>query len=226
MKTENKEKLSTTSKTCLSHLGPLVPVARSNQVDKKQRSWRKPWELGMGIEWKLDPKRNFTLLLSLGGGCSVVLCLYSPSPVSPAQLPLAWILKEHRLLCWALAFTLIIPCIATSKSFNSTTHRHHPCSVQFSSVTQLCPTLCDPMNRSTPGLPAHHQLPESTQTHVHCVSDAIQPSQPLSSPSPPTLNLSQHQVLFKWVSSSHQVAKVLEFQLQHQSTQWTLRTDL
>ena len=70
-------------------------------------------------------------------------------------------------------------------------------------------------------IPGHHQLPESTQTHVHRVSDAIQPSQPLSSPSPPALNLSQHQVLFKWVSSSHQVAKVLEFQLQHQSFQWT-----
>ena len=70
-------------------------------------------------------------------------------------------------------------------------------SVQFSSVAQLCPTLCDPMNRSTPGLPVHHQLPESTQTHVHRVNDAIQPSHPLSSPSPPALNLSQHQGLFK-----------------------------
>ena len=73
------------------------------------------------------------------------------------------------------------------------------------------------MNHSTPGLPVHHQLPESTQTHVHRVNDAIQPSHPLSSPSPPSLNLSQHQGLFQWVSSSHQVAKVLEFQLQHQS---------
>ena len=99
-------------------------------------------------------------------------------------------------------------------------------SVQFSSVTQSCLTLCDPMNRSTPGLPVHHQLPEFTQTHVHWVGDAIQPSHPLSSPSPPSLNLSQHQGLFKWVSSSHQVAKVLEFQLQHQSFWWTPRTDL
>ena len=98
-------------------------------------------------------------------------------------------------------------------------------SIQFSSVAQSCPTLCDPMNRSTPGLPVHHQLPESTQTHVHWVSDAIQPSHPLSSPSPPALNLSQHQGLFKWVSSSHQVAKILEFQLQHQSFQWIFRTD-
>ena len=80
---------------------------------------------------------------------------------------------------------------------------------QFSSVAQSCPTLCDLMNCSTPGLPVHHQLPESTQTHVHWVGDAIQPSYPLSSPSPPALNLSQHQSLFKWVSSSHQVAKIL-----------------
>ena len=99
-------------------------------------------------------------------------------------------------------------------------------SVQFSSVAQLCPTLCDPMNRSMPGLPVHHKLPEFTQTHVHRVCDAIQPSHPLLSPSPPAPNPSQHQGLFKWVNSSHQVAKVLELQLQHQSFQWTPRTDL
>ena len=97
---------------------------------------------------------------------------------------------------------------------------------QFSSVAQSCLTLCDPMNRSTLGLPVHHQLLEFTQTLVHWVSDVFQPSHPLSSPSPPALNLSQHQGLFKWVSSLHQVAKVLEFQLQHQSFLWTLRTDL
>ena len=83
---------------------------------------------------------------------------------------------------------------------------------QFSSVAQ-CPTLWDPTNRSTPGLPVHHQLPESTQTHVHRVGDAIQPSHPLSSPSPPAPNPSQHQSLSQWVNSSHEVAKVLEFQL-------------
>ena len=86
-------------------------------------------------------------------------------------------------------------------------------SVQFSSVSQSCPTLCDPMNRSTPGLPVHHRLPEFAQTHVHRVSDAIQSSHPLSSPSPPAPNPSQHQSLFQWVNSSHEVAKVLEFQL-------------
>ena len=98
--------------------------------------------------------------------------------------------------------------------------------VQFSPVTQLYPTLCDPLDCSTPGFPIHHQLPELTRTRVHRVGDAIQPSHPLSSPSPPAFSLSQDQGLFKWVSSSHQVAKVLEFQLQHQSFQWTLRTDI
>ena len=96
----------------------------------------------------------------------------------------------------------------------------------LSSVTRLCPTLCDPMNCSTPGLPVHHQLPEITQTHVHQVGDAIQPSHPLSSPSPPAPNPSHHQGLFQWVSSSHEVAKVLEFQLQDQSFQWTPKTEL
>ena len=81
-----------------------------------------------------------------------------------------------------------------------------------SSVSQSCLTLCDHMNRSMPGLPVHHQLPESTQTHVHLVSDAIQPSHPLSSPSPPTPNPSQHQGLLEWVNSLYEVAKVLEFQ--------------
>ena len=88
-------------------------------------------------------------------------------------------------------------------------------SVQLSSVAQSCLTLCDPMNRSTPGLPVHHQLPGFTQTHVHWVSDALQPSHPLLSPSPPAPSPSQHQSLFQWINSSHEVAKVLEFQLQH-----------
>ena len=92
-------------------------------------------------------------------------------------------------------------------------------SCQFSSVAQPCPNLCNPMDCGTPGFPVHHQLPELTQLLVHRVGDAIQPSHPLSSPSPPTFNLSQHQRVFQKVSSSHQVAKVLEFQLHHQSFQ-------
>ena len=92
---------------------------------------------------------------------------------------------------------------------------------QFSSVAQSCPTLSDTMDCSMQGLPIHFQLPEFTQIHVHWIRDAIQPSHPLLTPSPPTLNLYQHQSLFKWVSSSYQVAKVLEFQLLDQSFQWT-----
>ena len=97
---------------------------------------------------------------------------------------------------------------------------------QFSSVSQSSPTLCNLVNRSTPGLPVHYQLPEFTQTHVHRVSDAIQPSHPLSSPSPTAPNPSQHQGLFQWINSLHEVAKLLEFQLQYQAFQWTPRTDL
>ena len=95
----------------------------------------------------------------------------------------------------------------------------------YCSVAQSCPTLCDPTDCSKPGLPFLPHLLELTQTHVHWVGDAIQPSHPLSSPSPPALNLSQHQGLFRWVRFSHQVAKVLEFQLQHQSFQQVLRID-
>ena len=106
-------------------------------------------------------------------------------------------LKKQRLsvLCWTICCPI---CIS---------------SVWFTSVTQFCPTLCDPMNCSTPGPHVHHQLPEFPQTHVHRVSDAIQPFHPLSSPSPPAPNLSQHQGLFQWLNFSHEVPKVLEFQL-------------
>ena len=96
-------------------------------------------------------------------------------------------------------------------------------SVHFSSVTQSCPSICDSIDCSMPGFPVHHQLPELAQTHVH--GDAIQPSHPLPSPSLPTFNLSQHQGLCLWVSSSHQVAKVLESPFQNQSFQRIFRTD-
>ena len=116
--------------------------------------------------------------------------------------------------CWILHFKdlFILLCVAIS-------------SVQFSSITHSCLTLCDPMDCSTPGLPVHHQLLEFTETHVHWVGDYIQPSHPLSPPSLPAFNVSQHQGLFKRVSSSYQGAKVMEFQVQHQSFQWTPRTD-
>ena len=115
-------------------------------------------------------------------------------------------------------FSILLVSITDLNSFKRQCDKlvsHFPrfYSVQFSSVTQSCLTLCDPMNRSTPGLPVHHQLLEFTQTHVHRVSDAIQPSHPLSSPFPPAPNPSQHQSTFQWVNSSHEVAKVLEFPL-------------
>ena len=99
--------------------------------------------------------------------------------------------------------------------------------LRFTSAQFNCLVMSDygPVDCSMPGFPVHHQLPELTQTHVHWVGEAIQPSHPLSSASLPALNLSQHQGLFKWVSSSHQVVKILEFQLQHQSFQWIFRTD-
>ena len=122
---------------------------------------------------------------------------------------------KYKIILWPRNFTLRIY-----------TPKRNENIYQFSSVTQSCLTLCDPMNRSTPGLPVHHQLLGFTQTHVHWVGDAIQPSHPMSSPSPPAPNPSQHHSLFQWVNSSHEVAKVLEFQLQHQSFQRTPRADL
>ena len=118
------------------------------------------------------------------------------------------------------------PFVLSKSSLNTKLYKMLCVSVQFSLVAKSCPMLCDPMDCSTPGFPVHHQLPELSQTHVHQVGDVIQSSHSLSSPYPPAFNLSQHQGLFQWVSPLHQVAKVLEFQLQHQSFQWTPRTDL
>ena len=107
---------------------------------------------------------------------------------------------------WVFTGTMAVQRLCFPASFATKQLSSYVSSIQS---LQSCPTLCDPMECSTPGLPVHHQLPEFIQTHVHRVSDAIQPSHPLSSPSLPALNLSQHQGLFKWVSSLHQVAKVL-----------------
>ena len=150
-------------------------------------------------------------------GIGYFFLLYSFSPVSKSysghNIALNHpVLGSRELWCFSESFPFLMTLTILR--------------IQFSSVAQSCPTLCNPMNHSTPGLPIHHQLLEPTQTHVHWVRDAIQPSEALSSPSPSALNLSKHQGLFKWVSSSHQVAKVLEFQIQHQSFQWTPRTDL
>ena len=148
-------------------------------------------------------------------------------------IPWIWLTEEERKWTWRGGISLCLYSVvynAVSQPFllkqNAKKCRLAMWPVQFSSVTQSCPTVCDPMDCSTPGFPVHYQLLELTQTHDHRFSDAIQPSHPLSSPSPPTLNLSQHQGLFQWARFLHQVAKVLEFQLQHQSFQWIFRTDL
>ena len=121
-----------------------------------------------------------------------------------------------------LMFHIIYHQRNAKETIDTTIHLFSSVQFSHSAVSELC----DPMNSSTPGLPVHQQFPEFTQTHVHRVGDAIQLSHPLSPPSPPAPSPSQHQGLFKWVDSSHEVAKVLEFQLQHQSFQWTPRTDL
>ena len=143
------------------------------------------------------------------------------------EVPAIWgILTQRLLYLHVSAPSSILALLWQGKQETSVNSAPLYCSVRFSSVTQSCLTLCDPMNCSTPCLPVHQQLLESTQTHVHCVSDAIQPSHLLSSPSLPAHNPSQHKGLYQWVSSSHQMDQVLEFQLQHQSFQWLPRTDL
>ena len=133
---------------------------------------------------------SLSILTSVGGSFHM-----------PNRLCMLWILRWNYIIYMDPWFFGITGGVGFYKT------------VHFSSVAQSCPTLFDPMNRSTPGLAVHHQPPEFTQTHVHRVSDAIQPPHPLSSPSPPAPNPSQHQSLFQWVNSSHEVAKVLEFQL-------------
>ena len=156
-------------------------------------------------EWRGPGQRpsNWPLRISVG--------LWWPSAKGMPQWTLSSHLNEIHKSWFHVWFPLkkasVIPQIKNPKVPNLFS------SVQFSSVSQSCPTLCDTMNCSTPGLPVHRQLLEFTQTHVHWVDDAIQPSHPLSSPSPPAPSPSQHQTLFQWVNSSHEVAKVLEFQL-------------
>ena len=156
-----------------------------------------------------------------------------------SYIPLIYLLDKvsAKIFCWFLSVfesVIELKCLKTysrykpfirGKFFPFTYLLMFKFKYQFSSVSQSCPTLCDPMDCSMPGLPVCHQLPEFTQTHGHWAVYTIKPSCPLSSLSPPAFNLSQHQGLFQWVSSSHQVAKVLECQLQHQSFQWIFRTD-
>ena len=142
--------------------------------------------------------------------CNSNGCVYSHDSV-----PFSECFLDEGHLCWQYLNTAL-------SILQGTWCQGKVSSVQSLSSVRLFATPWT----ATAGLPVRHQLPESTQTHVHWVGDAIQSSHPLSSPSPPTLDLSQHQGIFKWVSSSHQVAKVLELQLQNQSFQWTSRTDL
>ena len=158
-----------------------------------------PWNDGTGCHDLSFLNLNFKSAFSLSS-FTFIRRLFSSSLLSALRVVSSAYL---RLLTFLLA--ILIP-------------------VQFSLDAQSCLTLWDPMDCNTPGFPVHHELPELTQTHVHWVGDAIPPSHPLSSPSS-TFNHSQHQGLFKWVSSSHQVAKVLEFQLQHQSFQRIFRSD-
>ena len=127
------------------------------------------------------------------------------------QAPLSMGILQARILERVAILQGIFPTKGSNSDLLHCRRILYHLSHQFSPVTHLCTTPCDPMDCSTPGLPVHRQLPEFTQTCVHRVGDAIQPSQPLSSPFPPAFNLSQNQGLFHWVSFSHQVAKLLEF---------------
>ena len=173
--------------------------------DKKRGHWKKnSWSVGAqyatGEKWrnnswkneKTEPKPKQYLVMHVTGDESKVWCCKD----------------QHCTGTWNVG-----PRIKANWKWSKRRwqERTSTFSVQFSSVAQLCPALCNPMNHSMPGLPVHHQLLEFTQTHVHWAGDAIQPSHPLSSPSPPATNPSQHQGLFQWVDTSHEVAKVLEF---------------
>ena len=170
-------------------------------VTSPEPKWRdQPWKnhIHCTWEWMVNPKENQKQLL-VEGGMDIDGQMINKSCHSCS------LCRRKNVLRW-------------KNLLKDDGGRIHPeatqqINTQYSSVAQSCLTHCDPMNRSMPGLPVHHQLPEFTQTHVHWVRDAIQPSHPLSSPSPPAPNPSQHQSLFQWVNSSHEVARVVEVQL-------------
>ena len=188
-------------------------LARSSKSGSQSR--HRPWPMlhrPLGVGYKVGNSRCTKRLLLWHARTHVsnpafpslfiLLCLLLPAVASGlSQGPRTLTNNEHLLtICWLNRYIHEMECL------------HSICCC---SVAQSCPTICDPMGCSKPGFPVHHHLPELTQTHVHQVGDAIQPSHPLSSPSPPAPNPSQHQGLFQWVSSSNQVAKLFEFQLQH-----------
>ena len=189
--------------TWVQSLGREDPLEKGSATHSSIFAWK--------IPWAEEPGGLQSMGLQTVGDDWVRLKKKKISPLSiqtflafPQQYEWSPLISQH------ISFSFSIFCKTAS--------------VQFSSAAQSCPTPCDPMDCSTPSLPVHHQLPEFTQTHVHRVGDAIQSSHPLSSLFL-ACNLSWHQGLFKWVSSSNQMAKVLEFQLRLQSFQWILRID-
>ena len=181
---------------------------------------------------RYSEEATVTPLLFLRHAQHLKVFAFSPKPSWPSDLylPIIYLLQWKCKLHWEqrlLLYSLLSPQHLEQQWINQLIEilsrleqlrdvlkmMYSKGSGQFSSVAQSCPTLCDPMNHNMPGLPVHHQLPEFTQTYVCWVGDAIQPSHLLSSPSSPAPNHSQHQGLFQWVNSSHEVAKVLEFQL-------------
>ena len=172
-------------------------------------------------------KHGLVLLFGLCNPCILQIssCRYCLSPICKC-LPRSWIILI--MLTWCIStsskkITLLLSCIIITQPPLSAPLLSKTASVQFSrSVMSYSLRSHEPQHA---GLSVYHQLPEFTQTHVHYVGDAVQPSHPLSSPFPPAPNPSQHQSLFQWVISSYQMAKVLEFQVQHQSFQWIFSID-
>ena len=158
--------------TWVQSLGRDDPLEKGKVTHSSILAWRIPWAEEPG---GLQSKRSQTVRWT---EATAHTCVHTHTHSNNQRTQGNPNTEQISLVCSSMKFRW-------NKNW-----KRHPGSVQFSSVSQSCPTLCDPMNRSTPGLPVHHQLPKSTQTHVHWVSDAIQPSHPLSSPSPPALNLS------------------------------------
>ena len=209
-----------------------VTILQQKLIWKRRRGQIQPEEPILWPYWK---RQSFLLEKHCPGtkkSKSTTQCWLHTCPLHSAfcchcmMLPLPWTLP------WAVQgasphLLQIIPTSGLGNAFPSWSS-HHTSQTRLlfvCSVTQSCPTLCNPMDCYTLGFPVLHHLPELAQTHVHWVGDAIQPSCPLSSPSPPVFNLPQHQGLFQGVSFLYQAAKVLELQLQHQSFQWIFRTD-
>jgi len=196
----------------------------SGKESKAQKGWGSKSSISVSVSY-------FSQLAFFSGRNYFCVVVWSVSCVWLFSIPMT--VAHQALLSFPTSLSLLR--LMSTESMMLSNHLIVSCPllllpsifpiIQFSSVAQSYPTPCDPMDWSMSGFSVHHQLLELTQTNVHRVCDAIQASHPLLSLSPSAFNLSQHQGLFQWVSSSHQVAKVLEFQLQHQSFQWIFRVD-